>query len=336
MSDELDQLLSGLAGTVSGAARTPDPAAVRKRGAQRTVRRRMAVSAFCVTALVGGATATALTVTVHGGKGTPLPAVNSGNSTPIGTATPVFVAPTPGASASTLPPNSIPTVPTTASSTPDSNTTPNSVQVAPGSVLTGVWKPTNGSGQELIVYPDGVVGMGAAGSWAFCAGTAQSSSDGSFPLIFPSDGCITYIDTGFSASSNASHSILTVTTQTTSGPYTETYARAGSSPSGPASGGGHASGDFSPLAGTWSNGTAGETFTVSASGAVTWTRLGQQGQTTSGSGSAQLLADGTFRITTNFGSPSESGLWQVSVASGGQSITVIGSYGPDTFTRTSP
>jgi hypothetical protein len=336
MSDELDRLLSGLAGSVAGATRTPDPAAVRKRGARRALRIRLSASALALVLTAGGATFAAM-LSVHGSGGRLAPVGNTGSPTVSAPVSSPSTIASPPASASASPPVATASTSGEARTPPASASTSGSPAVAQNSPLVGIWKPTDGTSEYLIVYPDGYVGLGAEGAWQLCAGQLGQPVGASSPVRLFDTGCVAYSDAGFTVSGNSDNSILTLTTQTNAGTsYADTYARTGSGPAAVAGSGGAPAGAFAPLAGTWSDGSPGETITISAGGQVDSTRTGQGGQIGTSQGSAQLLADGSFRIIVSVAtSPPTTGLWQVTVAPGGQSITVLGSYGPATFTRTS-
>lgn len=87
MPEDFDNLLSAIATSAGAAARPHGPDAARRRGAQRTVRRRLAVSALSVVLLAGGV-GTALAVSRSGGGPAPASPVVSPTGRPSPSPTP--------------------------------------------------------------------------------------------------------------------------------------------------------------------------------------------------------------------------------------------------------
>jgi hypothetical protein len=86
MSENFDELLSGLAAAAAGASRPLGSVAARERGRQRTMRRRLAVSTLSVALIVGAAGAA---FAARGSSGVPTPATSFGKPTPsVATASP--------------------------------------------------------------------------------------------------------------------------------------------------------------------------------------------------------------------------------------------------------
>jgi hypothetical protein len=102
MSENFDELLSGLADAAAGASRPRGPVAARKRAKQRTMRRRLAVSTLSVALIVGAA---GVAYAAHAPSGVPTPVTNSGSPAPSASGVPISPSPT-----ATSPANGAPTV----------------------------------------------------------------------------------------------------------------------------------------------------------------------------------------------------------------------------------
>lgn len=297
---------------------TPGPAdLVRARGDQRRRRKMVAGSVAISLAVIAGG--------IGGlyGFGPPGSSVAPVSPRPVTSS----AAPSP-TSAPTIKPTSTPTGrpgggSTSTASAPASQTAPASTASSGYSALAGQWKQTGGAGEALYIFLDGKIGFGEAGGayYPLCAGELQPPVGGAYPFtaacgpatggtVTLADGTLTIHIPG-----NAAGAGSAVTWVPVSG-------------TGPA---GYLPGSVPPswLVGTWtiSQGDNGdESFTVAPSGAVTWSLVGQLGQTVSGTGTVQLVAGWGYRIATSFGSPSVSGVWPIFHLADGQ-LAVIGGMG---------
>lgn len=325
MPDILDDLLADLAREAGGSVPVPDPGAVRRRGARRTTRRRLTASVLALV-LVGAVVGTAEAVIVPRNASAPIGAGTS-------SAARHSALPSPGApSASMSPPP-----PSGAGSPSESgvltSTPSNSDGIAAQfDALVGQWKPATGIGRYLIVYPDGVLGIGQAGGLGqpLCGGQVHALSGGVYPITVA---CSDYGTSGLSLSVDAGTGALTLNeaATATSSAYHLHWVRAQSSSAVADSGA-----DILPpgMSGTWalSNNPAYETFTIASNGTVTWSRQNQVSGSTHGTATMERLADDTFRVHTSTGTPAYNGFWQFAYLEDG-TLQVIGGYGPDEFDR---
>ena len=154
MPESFESMLAELAESAAAATAPPNPAAVRGRARQRTVRRRVAASALALTVLAAcGGTVAAVAAKYAPRSGT------AGQLAPA--------AGTPGPSGSGG------SAPGTASAT--------SAASAAYTAIAGVWQLVDGD-RYLIIFPDGVIGMGEAGAWTLCDGHLAPARAGSFAV----------------------------------------------------------------------------------------------------------------------------------------------------------
>lgn len=143
MSENFDELLSGVVDSAGGAARKPGAEAARKRGRQRRSRQRLAASALTVVVL-GGAGSVAAFSLQHNGSVGKVPAANSSGSA-LATVTATGPSPSPSDSASTAPtaPTASPTADVaTASTTTTTTSTPTASSPSTSQTL---WSAVPGS-----------------------------------------------------------------------------------------------------------------------------------------------------------------------------------------------
>jgi len=196
------------------------------------------------------------------------------------------------------------------------------------SALVGQWKPADGTQRYLIVYPDGVLGIGQAGGQGqpLCAGQVHVPSNGAYPI---SVACSDYGTSGLSLSVETGK--LTLNVAATSGRPAQhvSWVRAQTWSTVP----GNGTATLPPwLVATWvmNSNPSYETFTVAADGTVTWSLQNQQGGYTHGTGTIEPLPDGTLRVHTTTGTPAVNGIWQFAHLIDDQ-LQVIGGYGPNDF-----
>jgi hypothetical protein len=221
--------------------------------------------------------------------------------------------------------------PTNAGSAPASQTAPASIASSGYTALAGQWKQTDGAGESLYIFPDGVIGLGeaAGANYPMCAGQVQPAVNGVYPFTAA---C------GIFGGTAATGETITVTDGTLTihvpgagggGGSAVTWVPVAATGLAPSSQTGSAPPPW--LVGTWS--TRYETFKVASTGAVTWSFTGQQGQTVSGAGTVEPVPGGGSRIITSFGSPRVAGVWPIFHLVDGQ-LSVIGGEGAQDFTLT--
>lgn len=159
MPESFDGMLAELADAAASATPLPDVAAVRRRARERTVHRRLAASALALTVLAAcGGTVAAVAARqqpVSRGVGTLATAPATGRS--------ADPAPTPSASTGT-------------------GAAAKEGAAGPYAAVAGRWQLLGGQ-SELIVYPDGVFGIGETGRWAFCDGRLKPLGDGTYFMV---------------------------------------------------------------------------------------------------------------------------------------------------------
>lgn len=324
-SQDLDDLLAGIARVAGAHSPLPDPAAVRRLGTRRTARRRVVVSVVALALITGGAIATA-------GLGP------AGSSTPSGKSSatpppPSISSPSalPTYSESSSPSGSESSEPTSGTATPPGAQDPAvEAQAPPLDELIGIWQPADGMDRSLVIDSDGVLGIGQAGGeeYPMCAGRLEAAVGDSYPITVA---CSDYGTQGLTIGMDGIGDLtLNVPASSGDSAYTVAWVRTNL-------GGLVPNGVGSPvptfLVGTWDSANSDESFTVTASGSVTWTAETQLGGQASMTGSVVQLADGTIRIMTSDGSLAE--FWQVGRDLDGH-ITVDGGYGPGSFTLANP
>lgn len=316
MSDNLDELLTDLAQKAGGSVPVPSAVAVRLRGARRSTRRRLTASALALV-LLGAAVGTAEAMILP----------RSGAQAPVLGGTPSAgrhsALPSPGAPS--VSPSGVPhSGPSASAGQPSA-----SASTEPSfSGLVGQWKPADGVLRYLVVYPDGVLGIGQAGGQGqpLCAGLVHAPLHGMYAI---SVACSDYGTSGLSLSVDADR--LTLHIPATSGhqAYQVAWVHAQSWSTAPGAG----TAALPPwLVATWVMGSnpSYETFTVATDGTVTWSLEGQQGGYMHGTATIEPLPDGSFRAHAMFGKPAVDGIWQFAHTIDGH-LEVIGSYGPIMF-----
>jgi hypothetical protein len=316
MPDNLDELLTDLAREAGGSVRVPPAGTVRRRGARRGARRCLTASVLAVV-LAGAAVGTAEAMIVpHGGPRAPV----VGGTPSAGRRSAL---PSPG-----VPSVSASGVPHPSSSAPTGGP-PASVGTEPSfSALVGQWKPADGMGRYLVIYPDGVLGIGQAGGQGqpLCAGRVLTPSNGTYPI---SVACSDYGTSGLSLSVDAGQLMLHVAATSGHPAWHVAWVRAQTWSTSQV----NRTATLPPwLVATWVMGgnPTYETFTVAADGTVTWSLEDQQGRVTHGTATIEPLPDGTFRVHTATGTPAFNGIWQFAHLVDGQ-LQVIGGYGPNAF-----
>ncbi|MBR7835318.1 hypothetical protein KDL01_18740, partial [Actinospica durhamensis] len=178
MSENFDELLSGVVDSAGGAARKPGAEAARKRGRQRRSRQRLAASALTVAVLGGAGTVAAFSLQYNGSSGK-VPAADSSRSA-VATVTSASPSPSPSFSASTAPtaPTTSPTTGVaTASTTTSAPTTssPSTSQTLWSALPTGWLSPSQ-------VPLDGTLRWTGGGSSTVLSGVALMSQS---PILYP-------------------------------------------------------------------------------------------------------------------------------------------------------
>lgn len=306
--ESFDSMLAELADAAVSITPLPDLADVRRRARQRTNRRRAFASALALI-LIGGSAGTVAAVT-H--KEAPTSSVGTMSS---------------GA----------------ASATPSPSASPSTTQSPAAGVagvaskayepLVGLWELKDGTQRYLIVYPDGLLGIGQAGGWAMCFGQVAAPSAGAFALTGVA--CSDFGTTGLSLAPNADDSMLTlsVSARGSAAAYTEPFVRAP---------------DITAVAideknsqvlGTWMSASADKrTLVITSDGMMAWSGVNDTGAVTSGNGMMEGLYYGGVRYYVECGDKVDPykvcGLFQV-VPVGVGKIIVYGSYGPEMFVRVS-
>lgn len=160
MPESFESMLAELAESAAAATAPPNPAAVRGRARQRTVRRRIAASALALTVLAAcGGTVAAVAAKYAPRSGT------------AGQLAPAAGTPGPSGSGGSAPGSA--SAPGAASAT--------SAASAAYTAIAGVWQLVDGD-RYLIVFPDGVIGMGEAGAWTLCDGHLAPARAGGFAV----------------------------------------------------------------------------------------------------------------------------------------------------------
>ncbi len=301
---------------------TPSPARlVRARGDQRR-RRRVAGSVVLSVAVIAGGIGGLFGFGQLGRTVTPP------SPQPVTSVTAPAPTSGPAGRPTSTPATRPPARPTGTGSAPASQTAPASTASSGYAALAGQWKQTDGAGEALYIYPDGMIGIGeASGAYdPLCAGQIQPAVNGVYRITAPCG-----ILGGFTSAGETitvADGTLTVHIPGTAGGAGSTVGwvpvpTTGVAPSSQA-------GSAPPLwlAGTWSEGN--ETFKVASTGAVTWTTADQQGQTVSGVGTVEPAPGGGSRIITSFGTPRVAGVWPIFHTVDG-SLSVIGGEGALTF-----
>ena len=178
MPESFEGMLAELADAAASVTPLPDLALVRGRARERTVRHRLAVSALALTVLAAGGGTLAVVSAQH------QPTAGVG---PLGTA-----------AASGPAPEQSPT-PSGVASGDGATAVPNvgSLDTAPYTAAAGLWQSLVG-GQELIVFPDGVLGIGESGQWAFCEARIKPVGDGLSFVVYDNGVCSGYDAAGMS------------------------------------------------------------------------------------------------------------------------------------------
>jgi hypothetical protein len=173
------------------------------------------------------------------------------------------------------------------------------------------------------------MGIGQAGGneYPLCAGRVQPPVNGAYPITVA---CSDYGTNGLSMTVADGTLSLHVPASAGSPAYTIAWVPAAATmQAAPPS----QSGNTVPawLVGTWQGPYDYESFTVTSTGAVTWSLLDQLGNTVTGSGTLESMPGGTYLINTNIGSPPVAAFWQLTHLIDGQ-LEVVGGYGPQAFT----
>lgn len=304
--ESFDSMLAELADAAVSITPLPDLADVRRRAGQRTNRRRAFASALALI-LIGGSAGTVAVVT-H--KVAP--------TSSVGTMSSVAASPSPSAS----PPST---------STAVAGVT--GVASKAYEPLVGLWILKDVTQRYLIVYPDGLLGIGQAGGWAMCFGQVSAPSAGAFALTGVA--CSDFGTTGLSLAPNADDSMLTlsVPARGSGAAYSEVFVRA------PDMTAVAIDEKNSQVLGTWVSASADKrTLVITSDGTMTWSGLDGSGTVTGGTGMMEGSYYGGVRYYVECGDKIDPykvcGLFQV-VPVGVGKIIVYGSYGPETFIRVS-
>jgi hypothetical protein len=323
MPESFERRLASMADAAVSDTRTPSAADVRRRGHQRTVHRRMVASAAAFVTVCGLVAGGVVTKVLGGGPNNSVVPAATFSAPPLPTA-----GPTRAHRTATSP------APAADSSAPNPS---GSVSQPPGFV-TGIWKRSDGAVGYLIIYPTFDAGLvqqtqtteiaiSEAGAFPLCYGQIATAVDGSgYEITDVACGgnlapsmTLTYNDT--SGTTLVLHIPAGSGGQETDIPYTmEVQSTTGSPQTGSV-----------PASGTWAD--AAGTVTVNADGKVGWSVM-SHGVDQIGSGTVTGYFDGGAVVT----GPCSSGIGECNVLQLQFSpdltqLTVIGSYGPEVFTR---
>lgn len=319
MPESFDGMLAELADAAAAATVLPDVTAVRRRAHERTVHRRMAASALALV-LLGTCGGTVAAV--------------SGRFAPRSQAGAIVPGATADVSSAASPPGAI--YQGAAGSASDSAAAIATDAQTYGKVA-GTWQLSDG-GRYLIVFPDGGIGVGEAGAWQLCDG--QLASVGSGLFYVDELACGDYGTTGLTLQSAAGGSQLSLAVPSRAGAaaYTVLFRRTAAAPI--------ASTDqtiLAKLVGEWSSGVGDERrVVVAGDGGVSLIGLG------TGAGAGVVTAAGTVTGYYTDGirveipcvggpaasTPADCGVVELELIDGKQ-ISVVGSYGAETFTLVS-
>jgi hypothetical protein len=316
MPESFESMLAGMADAAVSGTRSPAAADVRRRGHQRTVHRRVVATAVAFVACCG--------LVTGGVMGKVLGSSPDTQVVPVGTAPPV-TGPTPTGSDGTVP----------VSASPSPSAGAGAPSAPPTGVAMGIWRRTDGTNGYLIIYPatgstgSAEIGISEAGAFPLCYGRmAQTPSSASTYTI--SDvpcggnlaGTMTVTYTGGQSTTLVLHIPAGATGPSADLSYTESAAGPTGAQTEPA-----------VVAGVWSDISG--TVTMYANGKVGWSVL-SHGAIQSGSGTVSGYFDGGYVVTgpcaTGAG---DCNVLQLQLAAGSGQLTVIGSYGPEVFTRKS-
>lgn len=307
--ESFDSMLAELADAAVSITPLPDLADVRRRARQRTTRRRAFASVLALI-LVGGSAGTVAAVT-H--KEAPPSSVGALSS---------------AAASATPSPSAI--SPTTEPAAASGGTGAGSKAYEP---LVGLWKLQDVTQRYLIVYSDGLFGIGEAGGWSMCFGKVSPPAAGAYPLTDVA--CSDYGTTGLSLASNADDSMLTlsVPARGSAPAYSQPFVRAPDVTAVPIDE------KNSQVLGTWVSASADKRMLVITSdGMMTWFGAGNTGAAVSGTGMMEGAFFGGLRFYVSCGDKTDPykvcGLFQVVPVGVGKMI-VYGGYGPETFIRVS-
>ncbi|HEX4787718.1 MAG TPA: hypothetical protein VH372_04605, partial [Actinospica sp.] len=248
MPESFDGMLAELADAAAFATALPDVAAVRRRAHERTVHRRLVASAL-VLAVLGACGGTVAAVQAN----RPAAASAGPLDTPPGTTGAATPSPT-----------------ATASPAQDPSAARSAALEAikaPFARIAGEWQLVDG-GSELVVFPDGVIGMGKTGDWALCDGRLAAAGDG-LDFKITALACGDDGTTGLSLEVGPAVSQLTLKVQ--SGPDVALmYRRVSSEPTA----GTATAMNIKSFAGLWRSGTGDDRgFTVLPTGFVSFSGL---------------------------------------------------------------
>ena len=156
MPESFDSMLAEMADAAAAGLAPPDPAAVRRRARQRTLRRRSTVSALVLALLCGSGAGYAVlhqrTGRTEDVVGAPVPSAGSGGASP---------GPTLAAAAAS------------ASAAAAAAASPSGSGGSGGqaySAIAGVWSAEPNQDTYVLVFPDGVVGLSQSDALTLCAG----------------------------------------------------------------------------------------------------------------------------------------------------------------------
>lgn len=314
MPESFESMLAEMAEAAVSGTRAPSATDVRRRGRQRAVRLRMVVSAAVLTTVCG---------VIAGGVATKV--IGAGPNTAV----------VPAATYSDSP---APPLPSAAATAPGyDNAGPSASPDASGSgpiaeLIMGQWRRTDGTFGELFIYPPGganqyaVVGISASGVFPLCYGRiATVPAGGQFGITgvtcggsLASDMSLAY---GDSLGTTLVLRIPDSTGKQVDIPFTLASPDTTAAPS------------VAAVAGTWISSVG--TVTVQAGGEVSWT-VTSHGTPQSGTGTVTGSFAGGIVVTgpCNPG-PALCSVLQLDYSAAKDQLTVIGSAGPQTFTRKS-
>jgi hypothetical protein len=247
MPESFDAMLADLADAAAAVTPLPDVAAVRRRARERSVHRRMAVSAFALI-LLGTCGGTAAVVAGHL------------NGTTQGTITPGATA---NVSSAAVPPDG--------AAQGVGGTAPDTSGVEAYAPIAGTWMSVAGD-EYLVVFPDGGIGMSEKGAWQLCDG--QLADVGSEVFYVDEIACGDYGTSGLMLTGVGDGALLKLSVPGLGGstPQTVVYRRlaAVSAASGTASA-------AQNLAGDWLSADARRRLVIGTGGAVTLLTAGSTG-----------------------------------------------------------
>jgi hypothetical protein len=328
MPESFDGMLAELADAAASITPLPDVAAVRGRARQRTVHRRLAASALALSVLAAcGGTFAAVNLRHQ-------PAASSGT----------VEAPAAGTASASPGPVS--------SATPGQGAaTPSAGVTGPFAAVAGLWQPV-GTARDLLVFPDGIIGMGEAGLWPLCDGALKMDGADAGGYYVAALACG---DQGIAGSKlqlvpGGMKLVLSVPASTGVRAYTVTYRRAAASAAAlKAAGEVDGSGVVTPnsaagveeltmkeLLGEWNSGDADQRRVILSNGLATFAGTDDTGAAVGFAGTVTAYYPNALRVEVPCAKAGQDAGYQYCEVfeleyAGKGLMTVVGSSGEETF-----